>query len=288
MADWFYIPSWKRTMPPAPYQPGDLTGRKSCWLVFTDAYGVGTHIVQRLQHDAQDVITVRVGKRFDWLSERAYAVNPRRQQDYIALLKTLCSQGQSPRQIVHCWSVTPDDQALSGHEFFATSQDLGYYSLLFLTHALANEGLISPFDIEPTLRIVVFTSGLHAVTDTEVSYPEKATLLGPCKVIPQEYPAVTCQCIDVMMPAIGTPPATTVLDRLMAEIGANSPDMVLAYRGAQRWVQTFEATSLSSEAKRIRSLRHGGVYLITGGLGEMGLVLAAYLVRIAQAKLLLV
>jgi NAD(P)-dependent dehydrogenase (short-subunit alcohol dehydrogenase family)/acyl carrier protein len=61
----------------------------------------------------------------------------------------------------------------------------------------------------------------------------------------------------------------------------------VAYRGGRRWVQTFESVRFDHPAAA-PSLRRHGVYLITGGLGNIGLVLADYLARAVQARLVLV
>ncbi|MCI0396600.1 MAG: SDR family NAD(P)-dependent oxidoreductase, partial [Chloroflexi bacterium] len=61
---------------------------------------------------------------------------------------------------------------------------------------------------------------------------------------------------------------------------------VVAYRGHHRWLQTFEPIQSGPEHKQ-PGLRRGGVYLITGGLGRVGLLLAEYLVGEWQAKVAL-
>jgi hypothetical protein len=61
----------------------------------------------------------------------------------------------------------------------------------------------------------------------------------------------------------------------------------VAYRAADRWVQRCEPVTLQSVGQGV-ALRPGGVYLITGGLGGLGLVFAEYLARTVQANLVLV
>jgi NAD(P)-dependent dehydrogenase (short-subunit alcohol dehydrogenase family) len=53
-------------------------------------------------------------------------------------------------------------------------------------------------------------------------------------------------------------------------------------------VQTFESVRLEAKTEQTPQLRHGGVYLITGGLGGIGLVMAEHLARTVQAKLILI
>jgi len=62
----------------------------------------------------------------------------------------------------------------------------------------------------------------------------------------------------------------------------------VAFRHGQRWTPHFvpvvaDAGGLEPPGR----LRPGGVYLITGGLGRMGLLLAGHLARVAGATLVL-
>ena len=61
---------------------------------------------------------------------------------------------------------------------------------------------------------------------------------------------------------------------------------MVAYRGLHRWVQWLERMPLGPETADTL-LRDGGVYLITGGLGGIGLVLAEHLARTRRARLVL-
>ena len=52
-------------------------------------------------------------------------------------------------------------------------------------------------------------------------------------------------------------------------------------------MQTFEPVRLETQTQDTPQLREGGVYLITGGLGGIGLVMAEHLARTVRAKLIL-
>jgi acyl transferase domain-containing protein len=280
VADWFYIPSWKLSLPPAPLKPGGLAELGARWLVCTDEDGVGRALTKQLEQAGQDVIAVQVGAHFERLAERMYMLDPRSADDYTVLVGELRSRDKLPSIVVHLWSLTPPS-AQPGSASFKQAQDRGYYSLLFLCHALETAPISAP------LRIEVVSNQLHSITDAEVAYPDKATLLGPCKVIPQEYPHITCHCIDIVAPAAPDAPPPRLIEQLLAEIAADTPDRVIAYRGGQRWVQTFEPVRLDDGVKPSRAIRDQGVYLITGGLGNVGLLLAKQLAQTA-ARLTLI
>jgi len=279
VADWFYIPAWKQS--PLPLK-AKLQEQKFCWLVFIDACGLGDQIVKRLEQEGQDVITVMVSEQFSKLSDHGYTINPRQRDDYDALLEELCALDKNPKTIAHFWNVTPNEKTQSRIDFFEKSQEFGFYSLLFLAQALGSQNTTD------SLQIVVVSNNIQQVTGVEVLCPEKATVLGPCKVIPQEYPHITCRSIDVVLPDSGTEEQQKLIDQLIAELSAKTSDNIVALRDEHRQVQTFESVRLDRAVEGTTRLREGGVYLITGGLGGIGLVLAEYLAQTVQAKLILV
>jgi hypothetical protein len=123
------------------------------------------------------------------------------------------------------------------------------------------------------------------VTGEEVLRPERATVLGPCKVIPQEYPNITCRSIDIVTPQSGTASEQRLVSWLIREIAQDAPDPVVAYRGNHRWTQIFEPVRLDdSPATR---LRERGVYVITG-LDDFSLALADHLAQTVRGRLLLI
>ncbi|UCH94267.1 MAG: SDR family NAD(P)-dependent oxidoreductase, partial [Candidatus Aminicenantes bacterium] len=101
---------------------------------------------------------------------------------------------------------------------------------------------------------------------------------------------IKCCCIDIVLPGPGNE-KQLLIDRLIREFkaGISDKDTIIAYRGNYRLVRTFEPIRLSpldSQPPALR-LKKAGVYLITGGLGGIGLVLARYLAKTLQAKLIL-
>ncbi|MDT4955720.1 MAG: hypothetical protein QOJ02_3858 [Acidobacteriota bacterium] len=280
IADWFYLPSWKRSASPELLQISSST-QDARWLLFTDACGVGAHLAERLERAGKEVFTVAAGEQFAKHGERAYTVNPRERADYDALLKELHAQNRLPEVIVHLWNVTTEEERQSELDSFEKFQALGFNSLLFLAQALGEQPDAAQ------LKITVVSTQLQAVTGEETLCPSKATLLGPCKVIPEEYTQLVCRSIDVELPHSGVQPESKLLDQLLAELYADTSDSVVAYRGQHRWVQTFEAVRLAEAVNPNLRLRERGVYLITGGLGGIGLTLAEHLAQTVRAKLVL-
>ena len=232
-------------------------------------------MAHRLRDDGLEVVVAAVGEEYRKLGDGMYCLDPGRYENY----ETLIRETGYPGNIVHLWTVTPARTEPSAPEFFERTQALGYYSLLYLAQALKKEN-----DRESTRLIVVSSDTLDA-NGAETLCPEKATLLGPCLVMPQEHPNLNCRLIDIISHEAGR---AELPDKIMGEIKADSSDRVAAYRGYQRLVPAYERVRLQDGAEAARSLRPQGVYLITGGLGNVGLLLAEYLARTVQARLILV
>ena len=280
--EWFSVPSWKRCHLLKSDNREDLSNQKLSWLVFLDECDFAARLVNQLQQGGQRVTTVKFGKRFSQEYEGGYTINPKEQEDYHRLLKELSSTERTPDTIIHLWSLTRTEENSSDNDYFEVGQDLGFNSLLFLAQAIGDH-----FPTDP-IQMKVISNHLQEVTGEEELSPEKALLLGPCRVISQEYPNIQCTSIDIVLPESDKHQEGDLQDLLLKELVSKTSDSIIAYRGKHRWVQTFETLRLENAANRNSKVRDHGVYLITGGLGGIGLVLAEYLAQTAQAKLVLV
>ena len=315
MSQWFYIPSWKRSIIargnkeenveeiPAPHK----------WLVFAhdddiNHGNLASLLVEQLTHDKEndsdndgDVTVVKIGDEFARHQDGSYTIAPAQGNHYETLIAELQSYGKIPDRIVHLWNLSPahdeNQEPVNENERVDKSLDLGFYSLIYLAKALGKQSL------NQEIHITVLTNGMQEVWGETVVFPEKATVLAPVMIIPREYPEIKCRCIDIVLPAPvkekekkkakdnNNLQEQLPLDRLIREFktGISHKDTIIAYRGNYRLVRTFEPIQLSPLDSQVPALRlkKAGVYLITGGLGGIGLVLARYLAKTLQAKLIL-
>jgi acyl transferase domain-containing protein/acyl carrier protein len=286
IADWFYTPLWKQTPPNATRAAGVRAAGASRWLVFADERGLGSCVVERLKAAGHEVVSVRAGAEYARPGESDFVINPLEPGDYESLLK---ESGEGfPARLLHLWNVGPP-AGESDIESFEAAQGLGLNSLIFIAQALAKRGHNGP------VQMSVVTSGAQDVSGEGPSAPERATLLGACAVIPQEYPNINCRGIDVEPHARASKLAAQLIDEAESE----SRGAVVAYRGSRRWVQVFEPVRLGApeadapeEAGARREscarLKERGVYLIAEGAGRVSLLLAEHLARAVRARLVFV
>ncbi|MCP5047266.1 MAG: SDR family NAD(P)-dependent oxidoreductase, partial [bacterium] len=76
-------------------------------------------------------------------------------------------------------------------------------------------------------------------------------------------------------------------NQLQAEFSRGFNDPLIAYRSGYRWGPFLENHRLEAPPEGCTRLKEGGVYLITGGLGGIGYVLAEDLARGLHANLVL-
>jgi acyl transferase domain-containing protein/acyl-CoA synthetase (AMP-forming)/AMP-acid ligase II/acyl carrier protein len=276
LSRWFYLPGWKQSLPAPPTDMRRLLQQRQCWLIFADKCGIGHTLQQQLEHYDQDIIVVIPGQTFEKLGPTSYTINPKGASDYESLLKDMLASFKAPARIVHAWSVTADTVSNP-----SDSMEQGLFSLMYLAQALGKRDLNS-------CKITVISSDLHEITGNELIQPEKATIVGGCRVIPLEYPQITCQNVDISLEDLDVR-QDTLLTHLIAELLRETSEPVVALRSRQRWVESFEPITLPSmQHTNSAPLREGGVYLITGGLGGIGMAMAEHLAKLVHAKLALI
>ncbi|MFN6559108.1 MAG: beta-ketoacyl synthase N-terminal-like domain-containing protein [Nostoc sp. ChiSLP01] len=287
IADWFYVPSWKRSL--LPNSSSDkIESTQDEWLFYVDDLGIGEKLSNTLINQGKNVITVKQGKHFRKLSDGVYTINPSKYEDYEALLQELILFGKIPKNIAYLWSISKLENCHS-------RKFLEFNSLLFLTQSLSKIKISDRSAlIENCLQLWVISNNIQEVNGNEKLDPEKATILGLCKVIPQEYPNITCRCIDIALTnRQGSEDRegnynSNIIDQLLSEFMALSSDLIVAYRDFYRWVQIFEPLRLESVVKEKTPLRKQGVYLFPCGLENIGVLLAEYLAKSLQAKLIFI
>jgi acyl transferase domain-containing protein/acyl carrier protein len=281
LADWFYIPVWKQA-PLLASSDSLIETERTSWLIFTDSCGLGVKLAETLRAKGHFVVSVAIGESFQSSAEDSYTINPHERSDYDALLAALAERGSIPGKIVHLWGVTAEAPA---NELDAYDRSLapGFYSLLFLAQSLGERGVTTP------IQIGVVTSQAYVVAGDESTCPLKATVSGAGKVIPQEYPNISCTGIDVISPTSGDPAAVENLARqLFFELATASANQTVAYRGGRRWVRGFERIRIEQHQPQRTKLRKGETYLITGGNEETGLMLAERLAYDFGTKIVLI
>ncbi|MCL3881766.1 type I polyketide synthase [Marivita sp. GX14005] len=280
--DWGWTPIWSRKYADTPIATMDDLGAidPETWLVFMDDAGLARRAADRLIAAGHTVIELSPGDSFARLSDRRYILAPERgREGYDMLCRDLLSRGLVPSRIAHFWGVTRDRRHRPGSSFFHRVQEQGFYSLLFLTQAIADETLPKP------KQITVFTTGAASVGDEPLAEPEKAVIAGPARVAPREIPGLSISTLDLALPPkprtrffgrSGESAYSEAMERLnrqiLEEMLAAPGSSIAALQGEHRYERRLRATRLIERAEP--AIRPGGAYLVTGGFGGIGMTIA--------------
>ncbi len=254
VSSWLYLPCWKPALPPA--------------LAAADLAALGP-VLALAAPGALPPLAVAVLER---LAEAGLAVTvarPGEEPDLGALLARLHAAGRFPGAVLHLRGLGAPEE----------DRDGSFFSLLDLAHALGERGR--------PCRVLVVADHLHRVDAADRVLPDRTLLLGPCLVVPQEYPEIRVQSVDAPPRLPAGAEARQLAAWIVAELTAAPPQPVVAYRGGRRWLAAFEPVPLAADGG-VRRLRPRGVYLLTGGLGGVGLLVARELARSVAARLVLV
>lgn len=244
--DWLYTPSWMRK----DRVPESITTGLSTetWLVFADRTGLGDAVCSELEGRGADVVRVAVGDTFR-SAAGSFEVRPDDGEDFERLAQSLRDSASFPTRVLNCWAA--DD----GYELAA------YESMMLWAKASATELATHP------IRWDVVTIGAMSVSGLETTRPAAASLRGLVKVFRQEFPLADCVLSDIECDVEPSDAARDVLGVLTRDV----VDREIAFRGRFRWIPRFEQAEVEAEGSL---LREDGVYLITGGLGRIGMVTA--------------
>lgn len=231
-------------------------------LLFEDERFLWRELAHSLSKHCKRLITVALGFEFCKVDDNAYVISGT-EEDYRRLVADLREAELS--HIVHMATIR-QVREIGGLDQLHAAQIRGTYSLFYLLRALVIHGM------DQDIRITLISEHVSAVTGTEaIVQPENAPLFGLAKAINQEHPGLSCRNIDI-------DDSWQVEDLLadMYHLHQGVSDQV-AYRHGQRYTEQFSEVIVAELIDQPVAIKEGGVYLITGGLGGLGLEVAKHL-----------
>ena len=270
--------SWKRLQ----YSVDrDLDRRRPNWLVFVTKESLDQRFAEALSDHSGKATIVEKGGDLEQLGERRFSLDPNREEE----LNELCAEAakglgaeQRLRVVYFCDPSRPRAAEEVASEYRRKVDDK-VNALIVLIRSLMRHA-----DAK-SVSLTVVTRDAQSITGGETIDPMMALPIGPCLAAMHEYPGLRCRIVDVSRWA---PNVDSLAKYLVADIMEPSPGVVTAYRGNIRWVRTVEPIPPFLLKNQQAALRQNGVYLITGGLGDLGLAVAEHLAARYRAGLILI
>ncbi len=248
-------------------QPADRDDRRPL-LIVTDHPGEADRLRQALgaQDAQQAIIWVKPGKRFRSIAG-GFEIDARKQQDYDRLVAELRDQGQLPGTVVHCCAsgtFTGESEAMR------VQMNGGALGIVRLVKAVLREQLDSSLSL------------LYLYENSEDGgQPLSAAVKGLARSLRMETERVRIKVVET--DDLGALPQVAASELSMP---AQADDFVV-YRDGTRHVETLEEISLTPGQTLKPIVRDGGVYLLVGGHGGLGRVLARHFAERARVRLVL-
>jgi myxalamid-type polyketide synthase MxaE and MxaD len=246
---------------PAAVAAAPATAVVPAWLVLSDATAVGDLIASSLRARGHEVTVVRPGAEYRRVSDGQIEVRIDRPEDMTRLI----AEAGRIDGVAHLWSLNtrPPDEALEALDAAAM---FACGSALHLAQALVAA--------ESAARLWLVTSRALAVDDGPLDV-QQAPLTGLALVIAQEHPELRCTSVD-----LDADDAVSQAAHLVEEFLSDHDETRVAWRARTRSVARIAPMTLASPAPAAAAasdirLRRDATYLITGGLGALGLRTAA-------------
>ena len=277
-SQWTYQPTWQ-LQPRRVANLDEQLRLAGPWLVLS-ADARGEALIQRLEAAGAEVTAVRPGQSF----ERDDAGNVRialdAPQDMAELISSLLV---SPRVIVHGFSLASSEADPAdpiGH--FEAEQERGFHSALSLARQLVDDS-----GTAPRTELVLLTSGAVGVLGSDLLHPEHSSLAALAPSLAQENPRLRSRCIDVdEAPRLNAGALVRMADEVLAAT-VTAHEGPVAVRAGQTWLRRYQPLPLEEPTELDAPVGEGDTVLITGGLGDVGLVIGRHLASRYHCNLVL-
>jgi amino acid adenylation domain-containing protein len=292
--DLFYDLEWQ----PKPRQLKNTTQeilplKPGSWLILADQNGVGQTLAKLLEEFGQKCLLIFQGNTYSHDKHTTWIINPSNPSDFSLVLREALENLEFPlHRVVHLWSLdaTQSETELLSISDLGKAQLLGCSSVLHLIQTLIHHNnhnvetlhATSPQNEASDPQLWLVTRGAMPVKSDTVSIAvAQAPLWGLGKVIALEHPQLWGGMIDLAPGDCLNEAAANLLDEICDSLGEDH----LAFREGQRYVARLKPTQLS-ESQKMR-LKTDNTYLITGGLGALGLKVARWMVEQGAKHLVL-
>ncbi len=246
----FYDLQWVAS---ASEQEASLCFQDRTWLILGSKDVLGETLVGRLQTLGARVV----------FAERPQDASSIEQSVTMNLDEATADPQRPLEGVLHLWGV--DGHSSDAFSAFQAAQEYGVLS----AHTLAQRLL----DQAAETRLWLVTRGVHRVIDGESVDPTHAPVWGLGKSISLAHPEIWGGLAD--LPLVGDD--ETLVDQLLDVLRADDTEDNVTLRQGQRWVARLQPVAAEHSYGQL-SVDPKASYLITGGLGALGLQLAGRLV----------
>ena len=238
-------------------------------LVISDDNEQNKALVNSLKLKGNNIYEVNVSDKYDKYDDFRYSTD---------LSKESCSKLFEDVQIENVKTII--------YSVYASS-DIGSIDNL---KGEVNRGLIGLFNlaqcfaekhVKSHIDLILITDSAYKVTsDESVIKPSNASIVGFGKNINIEFSNIKCRVIDKT--------ENTTIDEVIEDIYSSNTNYFTALRNSKKYLEEFTGVDMKKVDEDKIMLKESGVYIITGGIGHIGLNIADYIAHKAKSQFILV
>lgn len=254
---------------------------KGIWLILADDQGTGARLAERFIQKGEQVLQIVAGDSFDLgeSSGEKCRINPSHPEDWRQLIEHAAARSPAGIQaIVHMWSLDETAGDAAQLADLERAQERGVLSVLHMLHVLAERNWVR----KPKIWLV--TGSAQPVLDHEQQRiaVEQSMLWGMARTIGhQEHKDLWGGIVDLEGQS-----READVECLLAELTHSDGEDQIAYRGGARYVaRLLASTDVAAQAPNV--FRADSSYLITGGFGGLGLLVARWMIERGARRLIL-
>lgn len=273
----FYLPTWicdGETEKIIPVLPFSRAERK--WIIFANESPLCQEICHHLMALGEEIVRIFSGEENIINDSNDFVINVKEKSHYEDVFRKSNIDTITHLGIIHFWGVEISDvknpaDFMDGQIFYN-----GLYGGIFIAQALSH---VSPHS---TVSWAVITTEVHFVLGNESINLLKNGILGLCRVLPLEDRKIHMCHIDVDV-SISSDTLIRYSNEIIHQVtenflceNAKKIPLISALRYKKRWALFYRQVDVPDGSFSTFTV-NSGVYLITGGLGGMGMAFAKWL-----------
>jgi NADP-dependent 3-hydroxy acid dehydrogenase YdfG/acyl carrier protein len=274
--NWLYELKWR----PKGRVAGVPASSAGSWIIFADSDGIGQMLRQILEAQGEKATLVSRGIAYERVDDGHVRIRPDRTEDIRKLFESVMDPGgPGCGGIVHLWSLDVSCREDATASSMEAAQTLGCLNVLQVVKEMAD----ARWSTQPRLWLV--TRGSQAAGDDPLPVEvAQAPLWGLGRVIAQEHPTLWGGIVDLEPQSRRR---NLAAHQLWEEISNPDGEDQVAFRHEQRMVARLARKHDPVARKIPLQWRADASYLITGGLGDLGLKVARWMVEQGARRLIL-
>jgi surfactin synthase thioesterase subunit/NAD(P)-dependent dehydrogenase (short-subunit alcohol dehydrogenase family)/acyl carrier protein len=245
------------------------------WLILADREGVGEALAELLGQRGDKCHLAYAAANFASSGCKRWSINPACREDFHQLVQEVYAAQQHRFQgAIYLWGLDMPSMQDMTLDQLEVAEAVGTGSALFLTQALAQARSLGT--CSPRLWFVTRNAQKQG-TASAPTQAVQAPLWGLGRVASLEYPQMWGGLID--LPPAEPVPVHKDATALLAEVLRSDREDQVVLRDVTRFVPRFVRLPPESPGQDAMLFRYDATYMITGGLGILGLKVAQWLVQ---------